>query len=127
MIEVAKAVTYNPEEEKILIVQRAKKDTNPLKWEFPGGSVEEENAENTAVRELKEETGLKGEIVEKSAEEEIVIDNREFRFHVFLTHVDSKDVELSHEHEKHEWIEIEEAKDFDTVDGFKKDLEAVNL
>lgn len=127
MIEVAKAVTYHPGEDEILIVQRAKKDTNPLKWEFPGGSVEEEGAEETAVRELKEETGLKGKIVEKSAEKEIVIDNREFRFHLFLTHVTSKDVELSHEHERHEWIKTEEAKNFHTVEGFKKDLKAVNL
>ena len=125
MIEVAKAVTYHPGEEEILIVQRAKKDTNPLKWEFPGGSVEEEDAEETARRELLEETGLKGEIVEKSAEEDFVIDNRDFRFHVFLTHVESKNVELSHEHEKHEWIKIEEAGKFDTVDGFEKDLKAL--
>ena len=125
MIEVAKAVTYHPGEDEILIVQRAKKDTNPLKWEFPGGSVEEEGAEETAVRELYEETGLEGEIIEKHAEEEFTLDGRDFRFHVFLTHVEEKEVDLSHEHEEHRWIKVEEAEDFDTVDGFEKDLKAL--
>ncbi|WEL23565.1 NUDIX hydrolase [Candidatus Nanohalovita haloferacivicina] len=127
MIEVAKAVTYHPEDGELLIVRRSEKDSNPMKWEFPGGGVEEEDARMTAERELHEETGLKGEIIEKSAEAEIIIDNRQFRFHVFLTHVESKEVELSHEHVEYEWISVEEAENFDTVDGFEKDLEAVNL
>lgn len=125
MIEVAKAVTYHPEEDEILIVQRSKNDTNPLKWEFPGGSVEEEGPEETARRELYEETGLEGEIIEKSAEKEFTLNGQEFRFHVFLTHVEEKEIVLSHEHEQHRWIKAEEAEDFDTVDGFEKDLQAL--
>ena len=125
MIEVAKAVTYHPGADEILIVQRSNNDTNPLKWEFPGGSVEEEGAEETARRELYEETGLEGEIIEKSAEKEFTLNGRDFKFHVFLTHVEEKEVALSHEHEEYQWIKLEEAEKFDTVDGFEKDLKAL--
>ncbi len=45
---------------KILIAQRSKGKTNPLKWEFPGGKVEENESEQECiVREINEELGLK--------------------------------------------------------------------
>ena len=41
---------------RILIGQRRKHDSSPLKWEFPGGKMEEgESAEVALARELREE------------------------------------------------------------------------
>jgi 8-oxo-dGTP diphosphatase len=41
---------------RILIGQRRRDDTSPLKWEFPGGKVEEgETPESALARELQEE------------------------------------------------------------------------
>lgn len=128
MIEVAKAVTFHREREELLLVQRSEDDTNPLKWEFPGGGVDgDESAEETAIRELEEETGLSPVKVEKASVEEVVIDNRDFRFHIFLVHVTDYEVEVSHEHESHAWTSLENTESFDTIDSFNLYMEAVDL
>jgi 8-oxo-dGTP diphosphatase len=44
---------------RLLIGQRRKDDSSPLKWEFPGGKVREcEAAEAALARELHEELGV---------------------------------------------------------------------
>lgn len=43
---------------RLLIGQRRRHDSSPLKWEFPGGKVEpEETPEQALARELREELG----------------------------------------------------------------------
>ena len=44
---------------RLLIGQRRKEDSSPLKWEFPGGKVRDgEAAEAALARELREELGV---------------------------------------------------------------------
>jgi 8-oxo-dGTP diphosphatase len=44
---------------RLLIGQRRKEDSSPLKWEFPGGKVRDgESAEGGLARELREELGV---------------------------------------------------------------------
>jgi 8-oxo-dGTP diphosphatase len=44
---------------RLLIGQRRRNDTSPLKWEFPGGKVEKnETPEAALARELREELGV---------------------------------------------------------------------
>jgi 8-oxo-dGTP diphosphatase len=53
-------------EGKILVCQRTRHQTMPLKWEFPGGKVEEgEQPRDALFRELDEELGIKAEIGEE--------------------------------------------------------------
>jgi 8-oxo-dGTP diphosphatase len=43
---------------RLLIGQRRRNDTSPLKWEFPGGKVEQDETPELALaRELQEELG----------------------------------------------------------------------
>ena len=48
---------------KILACQRTKHQVMPLKWEFPGGKIEEgEQPRDAMRRELEEELGIKAEV-----------------------------------------------------------------
>lgn len=53
---------------RILVCQRTKHQTMPLKWEFPGGKIEQgEQARNALQRELEEELGIDATIAEEAA------------------------------------------------------------
>ena len=53
---------------KILVCQRTKHQTMPLKWEFPGGKIEEgEQPRNALHRELEEELGIDAVIGDEAA------------------------------------------------------------
>ncbi len=52
------AAVIERSDRRLLIGQRRRNDTSPLKWEFPGGKVESgETPEQALNRELKEELG----------------------------------------------------------------------
>jgi 8-oxo-dGTP diphosphatase len=53
-------------EDKILVTQRSKKMKLPLKWEFPGGKLEENESEIDCIkREIKEEINIEIEVLRK--------------------------------------------------------------
>ena len=53
---------------KILVCQRTRHQTMPLKWEFPGGKIEEgEQPRNALERELEEELGVNATIGDEIA------------------------------------------------------------
>src|SRR5215472_17726459 len=53
---------------KILVCQRTRHQTLPLKWEFPGGKIEPGESPEVALRrELEEELGILAEIGRKVA------------------------------------------------------------
>ncbi len=53
------AAVIEREDRRLLIGQRRKDDSSPLKWEFPGGKVRDgEVAEAALARELREELGV---------------------------------------------------------------------
>ena len=65
-MKVIVAAVIERNDRRILIGQRRRNDTSPLKWEFPGGKIEEgETPEAALARELQEELGA---TLEKCAE-----------------------------------------------------------
>jgi 8-oxo-dGTP diphosphatase len=57
---VAALITRNS---KLLVCQRKRNDTHPLRWEFPGGKVEPgESLAEALTRELREELGVSATI-----------------------------------------------------------------
>ncbi len=142
--EVATAVPYSAEKEKFLLTKGTQDtDIHPGKWDFPGGHirkpdvpgsstedvdrhVEDENPKKAALRELEEETGLKGQVLRTG--ESFALDTLDgmFRIHPFLILVEGEP-ELNEEHTEYEWIEPDDLEDFETVKGLDTDLEKLDV
>jgi 8-oxo-dGTP diphosphatase len=55
-------------EGKLLVCQRTRHQTMPLKWEFPGGKIEEKEQPRDALRrELEEELGIHANVGDEVA------------------------------------------------------------
>lgn len=111
-IIAAALVIYN---NKYLIAKRSpNKKFSPDKWEFISGFIEEkESAEETILRELEEETSLKGKII-KSAAPYITEDN-ESRWIIlpYLIETNSANFKRNEiDHSEIKWVTIEELNDY---------------
>ena len=73
-------------QDKLLVCQRTRHQTMPLKWEFPGGKIEEgEQPRDALRRELEEELGILATIGDEVARIQHAYPNRstvELRFYV---------------------------------------------
>lgn len=85
-------------------------------WDFPKGHVEKgEQEEETARRETKEETGIHDIQFEKKFRQKIEYtyqrEKQVYRKEVifFLAKTETKEIEISHEHQNHIWLRYEEA------------------
>jgi mutator protein MutT len=125
--EVAAAVVYIPEEQKFLLVKRSvARERFPEHWEFPSGFIEEgEVVEEAALRELEEETGLKGEIIRVG--EGFPIEIPKVMVHPVLVKVEGEEVELSKEHSEYRWVNKADLNVLKTVPKLKQDLENVDI
>lgn len=108
---VAKAVLFNDGE--VLLLRRSNTDSRrPLQWDLPGGYVEDgEEIKEGCAREVDEEAGIK--VTDKDlhlahALTEIV-DGKSVTWLIFIGRTDAKEIKLSYEHDKYEWVSLDKA------------------
>lgn len=125
MKKIAVVAAVIKHEDKILCVQRApsKYDYISLKYEFPGGKVEQgETPEQAIIREIQEELHM--EIVVNSHLITVDYDYPDFSIslNTFLCHSNNKDLQLL-EHVDYQWLTINELT---TLDWAAADLPIVD-
>ena len=116
---------------KMLILKKSAKDYNyPNRWSFCSGYIKEfEAAEDTVVREIKEETGLNAKVIRKG---KLFQKNDKSKGKIwvimpFLCKVQSDNVRLDHENSDFRWITYKDIKKYPTVPGIQKDLKVLRL
>ena len=110
-IKVVAAVIFR--ENKILIARRKKGKHLESCWEYPGGKTEKNEEEKKALkRELKEEFNIEASIDKYLTESFYEYENVNINLKAYLVRDFLGDFKLS-DHDKIEWIKIEEIKKYD--------------
>lgn len=119
MIRVAVGIIFrNGKSREVLLCQRRADVKYPLKWEFPGGKVEQgEEIEESLRRELTEELGI-------AVDDLSLYDRREAvypgsgRYEVYYYIPGSWSGELKNRvFNAHEWVPLSELSRFDILEG----------
>ena len=100
-----------------LVTQRNRNKHMGLKWEFPGGKVEANEALKEALtREIYEELNIDINVYEKLAEESYKDSEINIVLHYFLCTIKDGVINLN-EHEAMEWIDKKDFDKYDFVEG----------
>jgi 8-oxo-dGTP pyrophosphatase MutT (NUDIX family) len=115
---------------KILILKRSDKvRTSKGRWAGVSGYVEEgEKPEETAIKEIREETGIENPKLIRTGEPfRVSTDNGVFCIHPFLFEVDTDEVTIDWEHTEFKWIEPGDIEKYDTVPRLPQGLKSLLL
>lgn len=102
---------------EILVTQRSEKMKLPLKWEFPGGKVEENEDEIECIkREIKEEINIEIEVVKKLSSS--IYDYGTFKINLipFIANHISGEIKLS-EHKDYKLLDKNELLNLDWAEA----------
>jgi len=122
MIEVAVGIVRMGSQ--ILVCQRKKTSTYPLKWEFPGGKIENgESAAQCLRRELHEELNIEAIVGQELYRQEwLYPDSGSFEVYYHL--VDSFSGTIRNDvFEQIRWVEIVDLAGVDMLEGNKDAVE----
>jgi 8-oxo-dGTP diphosphatase len=116
MIEVTCAIIEN-EDGKVLVTQRSATMDLPLKWEFPGGKVEEnETTEACLIREIKEELGCDIRVLKALTPHKHAYPDKTILLIPFICEQQETEIRLS-EHCAFAWLKPEQLKNLDWADA----------
>lgn len=102
---------------KILVTQRSEKMKLPLKWEFPGGKLEQNESETDCIkREIKEEINIEIEITKKLSNS--IYDYGTFKINLipFVSNFVSGEIILS-EHKDYKLLDKSELLNLDWAEA----------
>lgn len=100
-----------------LLAKRSKEKYMGLKWEFPGGKVEQnETFKDALSREILEELNVNIEIHNKVAEERYQDEEINIVLHYYLCTLIDTNIVLS-EHEAIEWVKKQDFLKYEFVPG----------
>ncbi|MCX7748724.1 MAG: (deoxy)nucleoside triphosphate pyrophosphohydrolase [Clostridia bacterium] len=112
------------EGDKFLVAQRSERMNSPLKWEFVGGKVEqEEKPESALKREVMEELGIGIDVGRFVASGTSIIGEKKIILHVYEARI-TEGKPMAKEHASLKWVKADEMK---TMDFAEPDLPAVTL
>jgi len=104
-------------EDYYLLAKRNKDKYMGLKWEFPGGKVEQNETFKEALsREILEELNVNIEIHKKVAEERYEDEEINITLHYYMCSLLDNDIVLS-EHEAIEWVKKQDFLKYEFVPG----------
>lgn len=100
-----------------LAVQRSASMTHPLKWEFPGGKIEnDETAESALIREILEELSIHIEIIRPLPIVTHTYPHACIELHPFVTKIVDGELTLS-EHHSFAWMDRSSVGNLDWLEA----------
>lgn len=120
-IDVTCAIVYF--KDKILVTQRSETMKLPLKWEFPGGKLEENESETNCIkREILEEINIEIEIITKLSDSVFDYGLFQIKLIPFVAKYVSGTIKLA-EHKEYRLLDISELENLDWAEADKPIVE----
>ena len=114
--------------DKLLICRRPNFKDHPLKWEFPGGKIKnDETNEEALIRELNEELSINITNFEELISYNFNykdLNKRVFIYFYLVNNFNGK--VLNNFHKELKWIEIKDIREYDFLDGDLKIIDYIS-
>ncbi len=116
MIKVSCAIIVNSQNQ-VLVTQRSALMPLPLKWEFPGGKIEEnETAEECLIREIREELNMEIQITGSLSPNDHQYPYKLVRLMPFICLQTGGEIVLK-EHADYKWLDTKDLLDLDWAEA----------